>query len=146
MPDRGGAAGADSGSGVDGTDVGPAVGDVSWSALEATDGVVDVAPLASSWLALGVFAPLGFALRYAHERAVREEKEVERAQVMDIFSRCVSAAVAEELWQRRDQIALGGETRVVTVAFTDIRGFTTLSESADSSAEVVAWLETHDLT
>jgi adenylate cyclase len=99
-----------------------------------------VLPLASSWLALGVFAPLGFALRYAHERAVREEKEVERAQIMDIFSRCVSTEVAEELWQKRDSVALGGETRVVTIVFTDIRGFTTLSESAKSSAEVVAWL------
>jgi adenylate cyclase len=99
-----------------------------------------ILPLASSWLAVGAFAPMGFALRYAHERAVREEKEAERAQIMDILSRCVSAEVAEELWQRRDQVALGGETRVVTVAFTDIRGFTTLSESADSSAEVVAWL------
>jgi adenylate cyclase len=99
-----------------------------------------ILPLASSWLALGVFAPLGFALRYAHERAVREEKEVERAQIMDIFSRCVSTEVAEELWQKRDAVVLGGETRVVTVIFTDIRGFTTLSESAKSSAEVVAWL------
>ncbi|HST52633.1 MAG TPA: CHASE2 domain-containing protein [Pyrinomonadaceae bacterium] len=99
-----------------------------------------VLPLASSWLALGLFAPLGFALRYAHERAVREEKEVERAQIMDIFSRCVSTEVAEELWQKRDSVALGGESRVVTIVFTDIRGFTTLSESANSSAEVVTWL------
>jgi adenylate cyclase len=99
-----------------------------------------ILPLASSWLALGVFAPLGFALRYAHERAVREEKEAERAQIMDIFSRCVSTEVAEELWHRRDQVALGGESRVVTIVFTDIRGFTTLSESAKSSAEVVTWL------
>src|SRR2546421_1456067 len=99
-----------------------------------------ILPVASSWLALGVFAPLGFALRYAHERAVREEKEAERAQIMDIFSRCVSTEVAEELWQKRDQVELGGEARVVTIAFTDIRGFTTLSESANSSAEVVAWL------
>jgi adenylate cyclase len=99
-----------------------------------------ILPLASSWLAVGVFAPAGFALRYAHERAVREEKEAERAQIMDIFSRCVSTEVAEELWQRRDEVALGGESRVVTIVFTDIRGFTTLSESAKSSAEVVAWL------
>jgi adenylate cyclase len=99
-----------------------------------------ILPLASSWLGVGAFAPLGFALRYAHERSVREEKEAERAQIMDIFSRCVSTEVAEELWQRRDQVALGGESRVVTVAFTDIRGFTTLSESASSSAEVVTWL------
>ncbi|MBC7929808.1 MAG: hypothetical protein H7Z38_04495, partial [Rubrivivax sp.] len=97
-------------------------------------------PLASSWVALAVFAPTGFALRYAHERAIREEKEAERAQVMDIFSRCVSTEVAEELWTKRDQGTMGGESRVVTIIFTDIRGFTTLSESAKSSAEVVTWL------
>jgi adenylate cyclase len=99
-----------------------------------------VLPLASSWVALAVFAPTGFALRYAHERAVREEKEAERAQVMDIFSRCVSSEVAEELWTKRDQAVMGGESRVVTIIFTDIRGFTTLTESATSSAEVVSWL------
>jgi adenylate cyclase len=99
-----------------------------------------ILPLASSWVGVGVFAPLGFALRYAHERSMREEKEAERAQIMDIFSRCVSTEVAEELWQKRDKVALGGESRVVTIIFTDIRGFTTLSESASSSAEVVTWL------
>src|SRR3712207_103503 len=99
-----------------------------------------ILPLASSWLGLAVFAPLGFALRYGRERAVREEKEAERAQIMDIFSRCVSQEVAEELWQRRDRVELGGESRVVTCVFTDIRGFTTLTESASSSKEVVAWL------
>ncbi len=59
---------------------------------------------------------------------------------MDIFSRCVSQEVADELWQKRDRVELGGESRVVTVIFTDIRGFTTLTESASSSKEVVAWL------
>ncbi|HYE14789.1 MAG TPA: adenylate/guanylate cyclase domain-containing protein [Pyrinomonadaceae bacterium] len=106
----------------------------------AFDARAVVLPLASGWLGVGVFAPLGFALRYAHERSVREEKEQERAQIMDIFSRCVSQEVAEELWRKRDQVALGGETRVVTVAFTDIRNFTTLTESARSSKEVFAWL------
>ena len=99
-----------------------------------------ILPLASSWLGLAAFTPLGFALRYGRERAVREEKEAERAQIMDIFSRCVSQEVADELWQRRDRVELGGESRVVTCVFTDIRGFTTLTESASSSKEVVAWL------
>jgi len=98
-----------------------------------------VLPLASAWLGVAVLAPLGFVLRYARERALRDEKEAERAQIMDIFSRCVSTEVAEELWQKRDRVSLVGETRVVTIIFTDIRGFTTLSESADSK-EVVAWL------
>jgi adenylate cyclase len=98
-----------------------------------------ILPLASSWLGLAVFAPLGFALRYGRERAVREEKEAERAQIMDIFSRCVSPEVADELYSK-GEVVLGGELRVVTLIFTDIRGFTTLTEAATSSEQVVEWL------
>ncbi|MCA1591617.1 MAG: adenylate/guanylate cyclase domain-containing protein, partial [Acidobacteria bacterium] len=98
-----------------------------------------ILPLASAWLGVALLAPLGFVLRFAHERAVREEKEAERARIMDIFSRCVSPEVAEELWQKRGGVNLGGESRIVTVIFTDIRGFTTLSESV-TSEQVVGWL------
>ncbi|HEV2860495.1 MAG TPA: adenylate/guanylate cyclase domain-containing protein [Pyrinomonadaceae bacterium] len=121
-----------------------AVALLAFAALAASAWAFDarglVLPLASSWLSLAAFAPLGFALRYGRERAVREEKEAERAQIMDIFSRCVSQEVADELWQKRDRVELGGESRVVTIIFTDIRGFTTLTESAASSKEVVSWL------
>ena len=48
---------------------------------------------------------------------------------MDIFSRFVSADVAKEMWERRGQSSLAGENRTVTIIFTDIRNFTTLSES-----------------
>ena len=99
-----------------------------------------ILPLASAWVGVAALAPLGLLLRQARERVLREEKEAERAQIMDIFSRCVSQEVAEELWQKRDRVELGGEARVVTVVFTDIRNFTTLTEAAASSKEVVAWL------
>jgi adenylate cyclase len=99
-----------------------------------------ILPLASAQLGvLGLLAPSSFLLRYAHERAMREEQEAERAAIMDIFSRCVSPEVADTLWQQRQTLALGGERRIVTVIFTDIRGFTTLSESV-SSEVVVTWL------
>lgn len=98
-----------------------------------------ILPLASAWLGVGLLAPVGLGLRYARERMLREDKEAERAQVMDILSRCVSPEVAEELWQRREHFSLSGERRVVTIIFTDIRNFTTLSESV-SSEKVVVWL------
>jgi adenylate cyclase len=99
-----------------------------------------ILPLASAELSvLGLLAPASFLLRYAHERAVREEKEAERAAIMDIFSRCVSPEVADTFWQQRGALVMGGERRTVTLIFTDIRGFTTLSESVDSE-EVVGWL------
>ncbi len=99
-----------------------------------------ILPLASAELAvLGLLAPSGFLIRYAHERAQREEQEAERAAIMDIFSRCVSPEVADTLWQQRGELALGGERRTVTLIFTDIRGFTSLSEGVDSEV-VVTWL------
>jgi len=98
-----------------------------------------ILPLAATEGGILIVALSGSLLRYAHERAVRDEKEAERAAIMDIFSRCVSPEVADTLWQQRGDLSLGGERRIVTLIFTDIRGFTTLSESVDS-AIVVQWL------
>lgn len=98
-----------------------------------------VLPLATSWLALVFITPAGLSLRYARERAWRDETAREKTQMMEIFSRCVSPQVAEELWQKRDALSLAGERRVVTIIFTDIRNFTTLSEGS-SSEVVVEWL------
>jgi adenylate cyclase len=103
-----------------------------------THGVI--LPLASAELGiLGMLAPAGFLLRYAHERSIRDASEAERAAIMDIFSKCVSPEVADTLWQQRGDLTIAGERRIVTLIFTDIRGFTTLSESVDS-AVVVEWL------
>lgn len=98
-----------------------------------------ILPLSGSWLAMAVLAPVGLALRYAHERILRLDSDAERAQVMDIFSRFVSKEVAVQMWERRGQLSLSGERRIVTVIFTDIRNFTTLSEPV-SSGIVVEWL------
>ncbi|HYP02159.1 MAG TPA: adenylate/guanylate cyclase domain-containing protein, partial [Pyrinomonadaceae bacterium] len=99
-----------------------------------------ILPLASAELGiLGMLAPSGFLLRYAHERSIRDATEAERAAIMDIFSKCVSPEVADTLWQQRGDLSIAGERRIVTLIFTDIRGFTTLSESVDS-AVVVTWL------
>jgi adenylate cyclase len=98
-----------------------------------------ILPLADVWLGLAVLTPLGLGSHYARERVRRRKSESERKQVMDIFSRFVSEDVAARMWERRGQDAFAGEARTVTVIFTDIRGFTTLSESV-SSKTVVDWL------
>lgn len=98
-----------------------------------------ILPLASAWLGTLVLTPAGLGLRYARERLLRGETEAERALVMDIFARFVSADVANEMWERRGQGSLAGESRTVTIIFTDIRNFTTLSES-EPSGKVVEWL------
>jgi adenylate cyclase len=98
-----------------------------------------ILPLSSAWLGMALLTPSGLGLRHARERMLRGESEAERAQVMDIFSRFVSPEVAAQMWRQRGHLSLTGERRVVTVIFTDIRNFTTLSEPV-SSATVVEWL------
>jgi adenylate cyclase len=52
----------------------------------------------------------------------------ERDRVRSLLGKVVSPAIAEELLSR--EIELGGEERVVTVLFSDVRNFTSLAERA----------------
>jgi len=62
-------------------------------------------------------------------RFVDEEREKRRAR--ETFSRFLAPAIVEELLGHEDSLRLGGEKRDLTVLFSDIRGFTTLSERLD---------------
>lgn len=59
--------------------------------------------------------------RYIHS-------EHERKQVRSAFSHYMSPALVAELARNPDKLKLGGETKELTVMFSDIRGFTTFSE------------------
>jgi adenylate cyclase len=52
----------------------------------------------------------------------------ERKQIRSAFSQYLSPALVEQLAQSPDMLVLGGEERVMTILFSDIRGFTTISE------------------
>jgi adenylate cyclase len=75
-------------------------------------------PLAA--LALGVAGALGVSVAVG---------AFERERVRDMFARFVPEAVVDDVLARvDDELRLGGERRVVTVLFSDIRGFTSYSE------------------
>jgi adenylate cyclase len=63
----------------------------------------------------------------------------ERVRVKGLFARYVHADVVRELIDGGDRIEMGGEEREITVLFSDIRGFTTMSEHVDP-VEMVAQL------
>lgn len=65
--------------------------------------------------------------------------ERERRELTALFSKYVSNDVLQEILKNPSAVALGGEERRITVLFTDIRGFTTLSESV-TAPELVAIL------
>ena len=53
----------------------------------------------------------------------------ERERTLQVFFQYISPTLARELLERPDLLKLGGERRMVTVLFCDIRGFTPLCES-----------------
>jgi len=57
----------------------------------------------------------------------------ERERTRDLFARFVPENVVDEVIGRADGLRLGGEERTVTVMFTDLRGFTSFSESIPPS-------------
>jgi len=62
---------------------------------------------------------------------------------MKLFSRHVSKEVAETIWHQRDQFLDGGRPRsqrlITTVLFTDLTGFTTVSEKF-TPEQLMEWL------
>lgn len=65
----------------------------------------------------------------------------EKAFIRDTFERYMSKQLAEKLLESEDKmkLELGGEHRFVSVVFTDIRGFTMMSENLDPK-KVISFL------
>lgn len=80
---------------------------------------------------LGIFA-IQTVIRFFHEE--RRAKEIRR-----MFSSYVSPKIVKELIDNPDKAKLGGERRVSTILFSDIIGFTSLSERRQPE-EVVSLL------
>jgi adenylate cyclase len=56
-------------------------------------------------------------------------EQAQRRRIRSAFGQYLSPALVERLAKSPDDLVLGGEVRALTVMFSDVRGFTTLSET-----------------
>ncbi|MCC7522430.1 CHASE2 domain-containing protein [Candidatus Uhrbacteria bacterium] len=70
------------------------------------------------------------------------ETDTQRKQIRSAFTRYVSPSVVEHLIQDPKKLKLGGDRRTMSVLFSDLRGFTTLSEGL-SPEDLVDVLNTY---
>jgi len=109
-------------------------------ALTLVDGIafaygwwLPLVPAAIGWVSAAGGATSYFAYR----------ETMERAALMQLFSRHVSKEVAETLWRHREQFVKGGRPHsqrlVATVLFSDLMGFTSVSEKLAPEA-LMEWL------
>ena len=68
------------------------------------------------------------------ERWISTERE--RRKIRSAFSQYVSVSVVEAIMKNIDRLKLGGDRRMMSVLFSDIRGFTSLSEDMAPEALV----------
>jgi adenylate cyclase len=75
---------------------------------------------------------------------VREQAQ--RRQIRSAFGQYLSPALVEQLAQSPEKLVLGGEEREMTIMFSDVRGFTTISESFKSDPQGLTKLMNRFLT
>ncbi len=79
-----------------------------------------VAPQLSLWLGFAAVSAYGYAVEGKQKRYIQ-----------GAFSRYLSPEIVARIAENPEMLALGGERREVTVYFSDIEGFTTISEKLD---------------
>jgi adenylate cyclase len=81
------------------------------------------------YLVDSVFPILALGLVYAHSYTVKFISELnQKLQIKKQFGTYLSPALVEKLQKNPELLKLGGETRELSIMFTDVRGFTTISE------------------
>jgi class 3 adenylate cyclase len=79
----------------------------------------------------------GLTLLFTNQTREKELKQTiqtvseDRRIIKDMFARYMSQEVMENLMETPDSIKLGGDKRIATVFFADIRGYTSFSETRE---------------
>ena len=73
-------------------------------------------------------------------------EQAKRRQIRSAFGQYLSPALVEQLAQQPEKLVLGGEQRDMTVMFSDVRGFTTISEIYKSDPQALTSLMNSFLT
>lgn len=81
-------------------------------------------PMVPVWAGVLVPTVVELATRTNHAEAARQ-------RIRDAFSMYLAPAVVEELVADPDSLRLGGQRREITALFSDVAGFTTISEQLD---------------
>src|ERR1035437_6250397 len=81
-------------------------------------------PAVSVGVSLGLLVALYDIAKFRAERKTRE-------QMKSIFAKYVTREVMDQLLERPELAQLGGRKEIVTILFSDIRGFTSLSETLE---------------
>ena len=99
------------------------------------------AAVAASWLAFqkanllidAVYPSLVLTLVYIVASLLGYLRtETRQREIRNAFSRYMSPHYVEELARHPEKLSLGGEMRIMTIMFCDIRGFTTRAEGMDA--------------
>jgi adenylate cyclase len=86
-----------------------------------------ILPLASGLLLIGLLYTLNMAWGFFVEARGKR-------QITGLFGQYVPPELVEEMARNPERFSMEGESRELTVLFTDVRGFTTISEGLDPKA------------
>ena len=81
-------------------------------------------PLANSWAMIALIFALDMSYGYFVESRTKR-------QITGLFGQYVPSELVEEMAKHPESVSMEGESREITVLFTDVRGFTTISEGLD---------------
>jgi adenylate cyclase len=116
--------------------VGAALIGVSWYWYQQYSLLIDFTfPLLSSLI---VYFVLTFANYFQEQR--------QRQQIRNAFGFYLSPVLVEQLARSPEKLVLGGEERKMTILFSDVRGFTTISEHYKSEPQRLTALMNRYLT